>query len=68
MGDRIRRYNPPTYQCAVCGRTIITHTPGEYQYKIRPSGKGKTLWFCKPSCLEKFRNEHPIKEHRRMPK
>ena len=68
MAKPMKTYNPPERFCAQCGHMIITHDPGAYQYKIRLAGKGKTLWFCKPSCMEKFRKEHPIKEHRRMPK
>lgn len=66
MSKPYKTYNPVERFCAQCGRMIITHDPGCYQYKIRPAGKGKTLWFCRPSCMSKYRTEHPVKDYRRV--
>lgn len=66
MAKPMKTYNPPERFCDQCGKMFITHNPGEYLYKIRIAGKGKTLWFCKPSCMAKYRKEHQLKEYRKV--
>lgn len=59
----MREYNPPQHICDQCGTLFITRNPQEYLFKIRQK-KGKTLWFCKPSCKRKWEDEHPKKQYR----
>lgn len=60
----MKTYNPPEYNCALCGQLIITRNPKEYVYKQLDNRASsptyrKTLFFCSNSCYQKFEKTYP---------
>lgn len=64
----MKTVHPPEYACTQCGKVFVCRNPKDYAYKMRYDGNKRLLYFCKPSCQSRYKDEHPRKEYRRVTK